>query len=248
MTLHGLLWAQDHTVAMDYGHFYLQHRVVGDDLDDEAYDDLDLSDLISRANDGDGIAWEAGTLAVLSPHQCNFEMPLRVELRDSKPAADLDDWEEAFEAYLKWENGGLTYSSPTVDSTDFPVPPGAYHVLITGRGFVAHGWPGNATPGDSWRLQLWPGNPPAWVPARRLRDWRYSITVDVDVGGEPIRVVRGGVAHQVADVEYASPAPGGRRFYQLDVRTPAGASAQARLFAPNAGQAGRWELQAWQTR
>jgi hypothetical protein len=72
--------------------------------------------------------------------------------------------------------------------------------------------------------------------------------VDVDAGGEPICVVRGGVAHQVAGVQYASPAPGGRRFYQLDVRTPAGASVQASLFGPNAGQAGRWELQAWQAR
>jgi hypothetical protein len=246
MTQHRLLWAQDHTVAMDYGHFYLEHR-VGDDLDDEAYDDRDLSDLISRAHDADGIAWEAGTLAVLSPHQNNFEMPLRVELWDGEPPGDLNDWEEAFEAYLEWEHGGLTYSSPTMDSKDFPIPPGAYQVLITGRGFVAHGWPGSTTPGDRWRLQLWPGGPAASVPARRLRDWRYSITVDTDPGGEPVCVVRGGVAHQVADVQYASPAPGGRRFYQLDVRTPAGASVQARLFGPDAGQAGRWELQAWWT-
>jgi len=50
-----------------------------------------------------------------------------------------------------------------------PRAAGRYAVRITGRGFVNHGWPGSTTPGDHWRLQLWPTPDP--IRPRRLRAW-----------------------------------------------------------------------------
>lgn len=49
----------------------------------------------------------------------------------------------------------MTYETPTLDTVEIPVPAGSYRILVTGRGFVGHGWPGSTTPGDTWRIQLW---------------------------------------------------------------------------------------------
>jgi hypothetical protein len=63
-------------------------------------------------------------------------------------------------------SSGGTPSRPTTsryqpvvanEQWDLHVPAGTYAVRITGRGFVARGWPGTTTPGDEWRIQLWPG-------------------------------------------------------------------------------------------
>jgi hypothetical protein len=110
---------------------------------------------------------------VLSPHQNNFEMPLRVEVWDSAPPDDVAEWPEAFEAHLDVAEDGLIYDSPpggNVHQVPLRVPPGGYHSVITGRGFVAHGWPGSSTPGDNWRIRLWPSTGPQ--APRRLSAWR----------------------------------------------------------------------------
>jgi 8-oxo-dGTP pyrophosphatase MutT (NUDIX family) len=137
------------------------------------------------AIDADGIAQVPGTLVVLSPHQNNFEMPLRVEVWDGPPPDDTAEWPEAFEAHLEIDPHGLSYNSPTMTTVSLGVPPGRYHTLITGRGFVAHGWPGSTTPGDSWRLRLWPSASPQ--PPRRLSAWHAP-------GTEPTRPARAGQA------------------------------------------------------
>ncbi|HEY1485286.1 MAG TPA: hypothetical protein VGF84_04220 [Micromonosporaceae bacterium] len=54
-----------------------------------------------------------------------------------------------------------------MNSVGCSVPPGRYRILVCGRGFVASGWPGSTTPGDSWRVRLWPEH--GDVPARRVR-------------------------------------------------------------------------------
>jgi hypothetical protein len=66
--------------------------------------------------------------------------------------------------------GGLIFESPTVGSFAVPVRPGRNAVRITGRGFVRRGWPGSATPGDEWRLQLCPARDP--IRPCRLRAWK----------------------------------------------------------------------------
>lgn len=144
-------------VALDYGQFYLNTA----DNDPE----LPVT-LLEQAQDGDGIAQTDGLVVVESPHQNNFAMPLTVEVWDAQPADDLDQWQEAFEAHLDVTDK-LVYESPTVDVSEIDVPPGSYHALITGRGFVAHGWPGDTEPGDEWRVRLWPSTGPET--ARRLR-------------------------------------------------------------------------------
>lgn len=136
----------DLTVGLDYGQFTLE---TGEE-------DPGLAvELLSTAFE-DGIAQRGDLVVVLSPHQNNFEMAFRVEVWPGEPSDDVDDWEEAFAVHLEVGEHGLVYSSPTMDFTHLPVPPGSYRALITGRGFVAHGWPGSTKPGDQWRLRLWP--------------------------------------------------------------------------------------------
>jgi hypothetical protein len=155
----------DLTVALDYGQFSLTgtYRALGDAADPVR--------LVEQAINGDGIAGTDGNegVVVLSPHQNNFAMRLRVEVWPAEPPSDLDSWQEAFLTGLVVGPQGLVYSSPTLEEVSIPVPPGGYGVRITGRGFVNRGWPGSTTPGDEWRIQLWPASGP--VRRRRLRGW-----------------------------------------------------------------------------
>ncbi|WP_394840339.1 hypothetical protein LVJ94_26030 [Pendulispora rubella] len=152
---------QDVVVALDYGQFYLRTGYA------ESEDDLAVLD---RAIKGDGIARGKSILIVLSPHQNNFEMPLRIERWPSEPPKDLEQWQEAFEASLTISDFGLYYESPTLQGKVLETPPpGTYAVRITGRGFVAAGWPGSTTPGDQWRIQLWPTKNLA--PPKRVLTW-----------------------------------------------------------------------------
>jgi antitoxin (DNA-binding transcriptional repressor) of toxin-antitoxin stability system len=157
--------AFDLTVRLDYGQFHLSSLPLPDGAGD------DLLQLVEEAAHGQGIAVTEGNelVVVISPHQNNFAMPLRVEVWPAEPPSDLDDWQEAFLTGLVVGPAGLAYESPTMEEATVPVPPGRYAVRITGRGFVNHGWPGSTTPGDHWRLQLWPTPDP--IRPRRLRAW-----------------------------------------------------------------------------
>ena len=154
------------TVALDYGQFYLIGRRVQHPTGADP-----MLQLLDTAISGVGIASSEGNevVVVLSPHQNNFAMRLRVERWAAQPPDDLDDWQEAFLTGLVVGGEGLAYESPTDAYETIPVPPGRYAACIAGRGFVNRGWPGSTTPGDVWRVQLWPASGP--VPARRLRFW-----------------------------------------------------------------------------
>ena len=85
------LFVEVHVVTLDYAQFYLYTSVS----------DLDvLPDIVDWALASNGIAQHLGFLMVTSPHQNNFEMPLRVEVWQAPPADDANDWPEAFEAHL----------------------------------------------------------------------------------------------------------------------------------------------------
>lgn len=143
-----------------------------------------LVTLLEQAQHADGIAQSDGLIVVQSPHENNFAMPLAVEVWDEQPSDDLDQWQEAFESHLEVTDQ-LIYASPTVDVTEIEVPPGSYHALITGRGFITHGWPGDTEPGDEWRIRLWPSAGPDQ--ARRLRAFREpddEKAADNDAGEE----------------------------------------------------------------
>jgi hypothetical protein len=148
------------TVHQDYGQFEL---ITGD------MDDDDLVELIDAANDADNIAQGSAILVVLSPHQNNFELGLTVEQWSSRPPDDLDAWEEGFEASLTVGDLGLIYMSPTDTYVQLDVPSGAYRARIVGRGFVNRGWPGSTTPGDVWRIQVWPCA--EHITPRRIARW-----------------------------------------------------------------------------
>ena len=157
----------DLTVRLEYGQFSLTGTYSPDAFPP------DLLRLLEDAIQGEGIASTEGneSVVVLSPHQNNFAMPLRVELWPAEPPDDLDDWQEAFLAGLLVDPAGIgmIYESPTMEGTTVPVPPGRYTVRIVGRGFVNYGWPGSTEPGDEWRVQLWPTS--ATPRPRRLRSW-----------------------------------------------------------------------------
>ena len=141
------LLVHDARVALDYGQFSLcgSYGRSGDYM-------THLEDALG----GVGIAGDDYGVVVCSPHQNNFEMPFRVEVWDRRPPDDRAEWEEIFRCGLEVDEGGLRYQSPTLAEIVFSVPEGSYSLLISGRGFVNRGWPGSTTPGDVWRVQMWP--------------------------------------------------------------------------------------------
>jgi hypothetical protein len=156
----GDLIHHDLTVGMDYGSFVLRGSA-------EAMEDADDEALFDVATAGDGVAADGSTILVLCRHQNNFAMPLRVEVWDREPDDDVVGWDDAFEAGLEvGADGELWYESPTLPPVHCVVPPGTYRVRVAGRGIHTAGWPGSTTPGDSWRVQLWPATGP--VAARRI--------------------------------------------------------------------------------
>jgi hypothetical protein len=74
-----------------------------------------------------------------------------------------------FESSLLVSGGVLRYDTPTLQGATCQVPDGRYAVRIAGRGFVNRGWPGSTTPGDTWRVQLWPSVEN--LPDRRIKEW-----------------------------------------------------------------------------
>lgn len=146
----------------DHGQFYLYT---------DTWEEVDVVGTVERAITSDGIAQDGPLLVVLSPHQNNFAVALRVERWSATPPDDLRSWQEAFTASIDVDTFGLLYeSTTTVQNLELEIPPGQYCVLITGRGFVRRGWPGSTTPGDEWRLRLWPRDADPREPAR-LKAW-----------------------------------------------------------------------------
>ena len=88
---------------------------------------------------------------------------------DRRPVDDLGEWDEVFSTGMVID-AGLGYQSPVDHDVTFDVPPGCYALLICGRGFVNRGWPGSTTPGDRWRIQLWPAVEPP--PPARIKRWQ----------------------------------------------------------------------------
>ena len=140
----------DLVVRLDYGQFAL----IGG-YSSAAEDPMEL---LERAIAGQRIASNELVIIVLSPHQNNFQMPLRVEVWDHRPPDDQANWEEVCESGLTVTAGEVRYESAHInDVPAIAMPNGRYAVRICGRGFVNNGWPGSITPGDRWRIQLWPG-------------------------------------------------------------------------------------------
>lgn len=136
------------TISMDYGQFYL----VGCEERGE-----DLPEVVDRAiNDGLYAITAGGNLVVLSPHQYNSAMRIDVELFDRPQRPDRDEWQVVLDETTTIDDKGeLWISSATSPSHDpLSIAPGAYHIEISGRGFVTQ--PHSTDPGDAWRIRMWP--------------------------------------------------------------------------------------------
>jgi hypothetical protein len=150
----------DLRVSYDYGQLSLQV---------EGTEDEDYSAVVDRAVGAGGIARSATDVVVLSPHQWNPDTKLTVELVGPDVDDDLSDWDEAFEVGLDIGPGGVWYgSAPDGPQVRCDIAPGRYRVLITGRGFTTHGWPG-PDPADEWRLRF--ASTDHVVAPRRLAEW-----------------------------------------------------------------------------
>ncbi|WP_433715474.1 hypothetical protein ACQP2U_16480 [Nocardia sp. CA-084685] len=166
----------EHTVQlmMDYGQFCIDGGFGDPDCE------LDLLDQASaqRPCAGDGTA-----LLVLSPHQNNFEMSITVQVWDDRPPNDRDDWQQICEGRLGVDSDGtLSISSPPGTWADpCPVPPGDYLIEVSGRGFVSYGWPGTTTPGDIWRIRLWPDDGGDLLPHRQWDMPGYGIPENLPI-------------------------------------------------------------------
>ncbi|MGN5240220.1 hypothetical protein [Rhodococcus sp. SJ-3] len=145
-------------LAMDYGQFCLDGGLG--DIDNEM-------ELLERAQAAQPSAGDGTMVVVLCPHQNNVEMSVEVQVFDRRPAADRSNWQQVSEGRLEVDAPGmLSVSSPTSEPVTVAVPPGQYMVEVSGRGFVNYGWPGSTTPGDGWRLRLWPDDGSVIGPAQ----------------------------------------------------------------------------------
>lgn len=154
-------------LAMDYGQFCLDGGLG--DIDNEI-------ELLEQAQAEQPSAGDGTMIVVVCPHQNNFEMSVDVQVFDRRPAADRSEWQQVSEDRLEVDAPGvLSLSSPTTEPVTVAVPPGQYVVQVSGRGFVNYGWPGSTTPGDVWRLRLWPDDDSVLEPAQLWEMPGYGI-------------------------------------------------------------------------
>lgn len=156
------LSAETRTEAMDYGFFTLRGGPSSHDLDP-----MPLLD----AADGHDVASDGRTVLVLSPHQNNFELEVTLEVWDAEPPEDPDAWEQVVRAPLEVTDARLDFEAPTLPGSRYDVASGRYVLEVSGRGFVTRGWPGSTTPGDVWRVRLWPAAAGGSPDAVSLKSW-----------------------------------------------------------------------------
>ncbi|ORI19407.1 hypothetical protein BJD99_04245 [Rhodococcus sp. 1163] len=170
--------SQDVTLMMDHGQFYLRGG-LGDE--ENEFPLLEYA-LAAQPNSGDGL-----TMVVLNPHQNNFEMPIAVEVFDARPPIDDDEWQQICEDRLEvGPEGVLQIDSTTMSPVDCTVPQGKYLVQVAGRGFVNYGWPGDTTPGDNWRIRLWPDDGSDTRPTIQWNMPGYGVPENAELISEPV--------------------------------------------------------------
>ena len=156
---------------MDYGQFCLDGGLG--DIDTEI-------ELLEQAQAAQPSAGDGTMVVVLCPHQNNFEMSVEVQVFDRRPAADRSEWQQVSEHRLAVDGSGmLSLSSPTTEPVTLAVPAGQYVVEVSGRGFVDYGRPGSTTPGDVWRLRLWPDDDSVLEPAQPWEMPGYGVPENI---------------------------------------------------------------------
>jgi hypothetical protein len=158
-----LISAQDLIVVADYGQIYIwpYSSAPPDEFADDD-EDVPLAALDDATASGRFVGVRPGFIDVLTPGQCNFRTPLRLEVWLAEPSDDRDDWDHEVDADLDVPEGSLLIAGPPVhlksEVVEANVPSGSYRVRISGRGFTELGAAG-ANGDDSYQLRLWPRGP-----------------------------------------------------------------------------------------
>jgi hypothetical protein len=154
-----LVAARDLLVRADHGQIYIESSAVDDDA--WGSDDTYLEALEDALASGRFVGVRTGLIDLMTPGQWNWKTPMRVEIWSGEPPDDRDDWQHEVDADLDVPDGWISFAASGGDTpqrTD--VPPGAYRVRVSGRGFTVTGRAG-AEGDDSYRLRLWLRDRPA---------------------------------------------------------------------------------------
>ena len=154
----GLVLAQDLTVESDFGQFYLFDDGAAVDAGSQGFHDSpELQSLDDAVESGRFVGRSgASYLNVLTPGQWNFRLPLRVEVHDDEPPADLDAWQHVVDVDFDLPTGRMVVAASGGGARHVTtLPAGTYRARVAGRGFTELGAAG-AEGDDVWRLQLWP--------------------------------------------------------------------------------------------
>jgi hypothetical protein len=128
----------------DYFQFYLQDEpasgINGDAWTPEAVERM--------------LAVSPGAIAVGTVR--NVQVPVTVEILESEPGQDLQNWDHVTECSLAIESGDLVVAGCTdyfPDAARLDVTPGTYRARISGGGFSSVGKPWEDA-NDRYRVQL----------------------------------------------------------------------------------------------
>ncbi len=106
-----------HTIFADYFQFYLWDK----DTDPEAPVDYSDDDVSNRIKTGPNVA-------VIQPVR-NMEVPFEIEIHESDPGFDPDDWDHIAECSLELPSGHLEIHECTGGPiAEFSIPQGVYRV------------------------------------------------------------------------------------------------------------------------
>lgn len=162
----------DLDVEINYGQVYIYGEAPwADDPNNNAV----LRALDDARQSGRFVGIADGLVDLVSPIQWNFHAPMRVEVWSFEPPADDGDWDQVVDVDLDVPDGRLWFEgSGGRDPIPCEVPPGAYRVRVSGRGYteVADGAEGL----DSYRLRLWPRGGDKAPESRKVWDgWEKTV-------------------------------------------------------------------------
>jgi hypothetical protein len=139
----------DVEVQIDHGQVYVYG--VAPDPESEAV--LKALDDAHQTRRFVGVA--DGLVDVLTPVQWNLNAPMRIEVWETEPPNDDDNWDQVVDVDLDVPDGRLYFeASGGWNPLTFDVPTGRYRARVSSRGYT------EAREGaeglDSYRFRLWP--------------------------------------------------------------------------------------------
>jgi hypothetical protein len=147
----------DIPVAVDHGQFIVCDRHSKVDVD--SYDDA--------AQRAGLAAWGDGIAVFTASHWTHTTV--RLSLRRTRPAIDLDAWDHVVESGIRIAGGAVDVFGPESTGTDqvrVLIPSGSYSLAVCGTAFGTANQYGDDGI-DTYTIWLWPGPIP---PTRVLKD------------------------------------------------------------------------------